>query len=604
MKNKWKKLIASILSGVMVLGMSSFPVSAAVNPETALTLSNTNLGTVTLTAEGDQVKYAGTVLKYDAAVSGYDLNYSMSIPMDQIWTSYDSLKDLAPNAFQYVGLGGEIVTHTELDSQLNVNADKFTVAAIQNQFEQDDLFHSQLLEVTDASVSDHAMTVKMKFKEGVTGATIESVKAANGNKFNDAATIKLPAGALTLPTNKFVDEGTISTSTTDLSASVELGIPDRNNYQTRIAQMFKPFMENCPDRVETIILPCSSTVAESVLTMRHIETGTEESPANIQVKKDLQMDPNITTPAETFTFNFVGKAVDDDTSASVVAGMPAIGAKSVTYAADDLGNSDSGTKVVEKTTGNILDITAFKHAGAYKYTVTEAGGSTEGMTYSDAEFELTVYVANKEDGSGLYFSAVSAKNEAGEKCDLTFVNSYVKRGGSEEGDEASLTISKTTTGEYADKTKQFDVAVTLANPAVGGKESYKGTVGTTEYTFVPGTATTVKLADGDVLSFADLPVGTKYTAVEAGTANYTPSVKITVNGADTPIELNAAAGAELSTEERVVGESTNKAEFTNTYKTVTPTGIIVHNLPFIMMILVAIGGALVYVISRRRRYNQ
>lgn len=102
--------------------------------------------------------------------------------------------------------------------------------------------------------------------------------------------------------------------------------------------------------------------------------------------------------------------------------------------------------------------------------------------------------------------------------------------------------------------------------------------------------------------------------------NYTPSATYQFsNGtaAATPNTVaDGAAGANYTINKAVsetvavqnsttLGEGVNnKVDVTNTYKPVSPTGILISNLPFIIMILVAVGGIVLYVVSRRRRHDR
>jgi len=136
-------------------------------------------------------------------------------------------------------------------------------------------------------------------------------------------------------------------------------------------------------------------------------------------------------------------------------------------------------------------------------------------------------------------------------------------------------------------------------------------------TVTSGTQFTYSLQDGQKLVFVDTPVGTSYSVNETGTLGYTPSETVTYGS--TPLQTNTDAGTKgsaLSTDTAIapvfggvayttnlVGESTNSAAFTNDYQTITPTGILINNLPFIGLILLAVGafGAYVVVKSRKRK---
>ncbi|MFV0413572.1 MAG: hypothetical protein ACK5L3_09945, partial [Oscillospiraceae bacterium] len=257
--------------------------------------------------------------------------------------------------------------------------------------------------------------------------------------------------------------------------------------------------------------------------------------------------------------------------------------------------------------------------------------------------DLVVYVSNGT--SGRYISAISAivvtpetgtTQTVGDKVDpsqnaggLIFANHYFKtNGGPDPVANSVLSISKTVAGSLGDLTKYFSFSLTVNKAAtITTTPVYKVFVleGTnvvtsssnvdaaslqTDATYgvyfevTSGAPISVNLMHGQRLSFIDAAVGTTYSITEAATADYTPSVAVVVNGA-TAVETPGTEGASLSIENKLVGEGANSAAFTNTYKTVTPTGISINNLPFYIMIALAVGAFIAFVVvkSRKRAYS-
>jgi hypothetical protein len=58
----------------------------------------------------------------------------------------------------------------------------------------------------------------------------------------------------------------------------------------------------------------------------------------------------------------------------------------------------------------------------------------------------------------------------------------------------------------------------------------------------------------------------------------------------------------LSTNARILGEAANGAVFTNAYEDVSPTGIVMDNLPYLLLLLLAAAGLGGYVAARARRH--
>lgn len=385
-------------------------------------------------------------------------------------------------------------------------------------------------------------------------------------------------------------------------------------------------------------------------------TGTETSPAQAAITKKLTMPEGTTTPDATFSFNFEGVSVDDNTTTADLETMPAIGPIDITVSsAADTGSTADGVKTIIKESANVLDNITFPHAGVYVYDVTElqttpVAGTNESYTWSLAKYQITFYVMNGS--NGLYVGAIassivlddSGNTGSGDKVDpspgdpsvtgdyskMVFTNTYTKNGGGEDPtipDNHALTVSKVVTGDYADQTKYFPFAVTVTQPSlVTGTSAYKAYVldsGNTVVTstdnyaalltdtygpyieFTSGSTLTVNLKHGQKLAFTGgLHIGADYVAVESAVEHYTASAEVVVNGG-TPITLsNGSANTLLSTDNRQIGEGINSAAFSNEYRQITPTGVVINSLPFIMILLVAVGALVGSVVVKTRRKNR
>ena len=347
-----------------------------------------------------------------------------------------------------------------------------------------------------------------------------------------------------------------------------------------------------------------------------VQEGTEGNPATASVTKELQFAEGVETPDVGFFFDFTAKTFEGNTA--LPAGTPNLDT-TISYDGTETGSTSDGLTTVVKETGNIFEGQKFPAAGVYEYSVVETASNVEGMDDSRAEYTMKVYVKNGINGTYVYSVTVNQdKNDEGEngngKVDpeqpetpgtgngFRFVNVYTEQGGNPDDPNAkALTISKTVAGEYGDHTKDFTFNVTLVKAATASDESYTGYVGDESYTFVPGEATEVTLKHGESLTFDSLPVGTKYTVVETGTENYTGSAVVTEGEEVTNVD--AQEGASLTVSDKLVkAGANNSTAVTNTYDdaSVTPTGIIINNLPFILLIVAAAAGIALYAVSRRR----
>lgn len=135
-------------------------------------------------------------------------------------------------------------------------------------------------------------------------------------------------------------------------------------------------------------------------------------------------------------------------------------------------------------------------------------------------------------------------------------------------------------------------------------------IGKDPITCKPGEPKTFYLGNEDKLIFNNVPVGTRYVVEEKAAPNdgYTPvSVTVKENGIEYKKE-NKDEKAGISSKpqdpqngtDSLVGENENKVVFVNHYDDIPITGIVMNNLPFILLIGVAVlaFGALVFLKKR------
>ena len=302
-----------------------------------------------------------------------------------------------------------------------------------------------------------------------------------------------------------------------------------------------------------------------------------EVPKVEKVCKHFEMAEGIAAPE--VTFSFIAKKVTTDAPDATIS--------TLTYSNADTKTVENGLSSFDKEAEIIFD--TFPHAGLYEYTVSETAGiEDDGITYDTASYNLRVYVVNNEEGN-LEVSSITAEKDGDKQEELSFTNTYRKN--------SSLTISKTTEGEYADKTKDFDFTIKFEKAAteLDNVNSYIGMIENETVNCEVGKETEFKLHDGESLVFAELPAGTRYVVKEvAAEDGYTPSIKIVENGVETPGKtVSESEGiSSAATGTNLVGENKNEVVFTNTYEDIPLTGIILNNWPFIILIILAIGALL------------
>ena len=288
----------------------------------------------------------------------------------------------------------------------------------------------------------------------------------------------------------------------------------------------------------------------------------------------------------------------------------------------------------------------------------------ETLAYSGGKYTMTVVVVNDPDTGDLYIGVIETRittvDNAGQTVDtkvdptpatertdviyedapnseMVFTNTYIKQNGTVDPEDPNpltrktLTISKTVTGDLGNKTDayfQFSVtirnnslvttptaynayivengaiviAADIANPAKNNVTA--GTDvdanGKTFITFTAGAAKNVSLKHGQSLVFVDTPVGTEYDVTEAASTGYVPSHVITSNNV-VESKVTGTISTALEVEDKLVGEALNLAAFTNERGYSAPTGLSMNDLPFVGMILLAIGAFAASVVVKKTR---
>lgn len=313
----------------------------------------------------------------------------------------------------------------------------------------------------------------------------------------------------------------------------------------------------------------------------------------VPITKEFEMADGLRTPAATFKFTASPQTQD---------ALPAT-ITNVTYQAGETGTFKDGKYVISKDTA--ISFTGnWKHAGEYVYTVTETQENMKNVTYDTSSYKLRVYVINGTNGlevEKITAQKITAQGASGKTNKILFTNTYTKN-------DATLTIEKNTEGDYADKTRKFDFEITFTKSPMSDRTTFTGTIGAQSAEYIAGQTKTFKLADGEQLVFHNLPVGTTYVVRElAAPDGYKPSVTVVENRTTTVNRTAAQEGDALDTlkeggKKNLVGEYENTVTFTNTHQGgVVPTGILMNNLPFILLVAVAIVAFVSLAVIKRRR---
>lgn len=354
----------------------------------------------------------------------------------------------------------------------------------------------------------------------------------------------------------------------------------------------------------------------------------------LKIKKVLTMpSEGVTTPDETFNFKFEAQSFNGG-EATTCPAIPANSEKIETkYLAANTTDSDTSTpgKQVVKVTGDVLAGVTWSKAGQYVYKVKEVEPSQSekkaGMKYSKAEYIVSIFVSGttgnfkvhsiqikqsktdgNETGSGKKVE-YNPTDPTGSDNNFAFENKYFPTGGNNnpttgdsDDDKKGLLVKKDVTGANASDTQLFDFKIKIEKPAGADDKvtTYKykvtkddGTAMSDEKTVTYGNEETFKLAKGHKLVLTEVLLGAKATVTEINSAGYTATYKVTSNGT----AGGETGGAEASA---LLGDNSggNIIAFTN--KQQTATGVIIDNLPFIILVAIAGMGILFFVRNKRR----
>ena len=381
------------------------------------------------------------------------------------------------------------------------------------------------------------------------------------------------------------------------------------------------------------VLTFADTNDDNLATAR----ATGESDAKVAINKTLKIAEGITTPNATFTFTFTPQTGTSSNGApyeTIDSSNGQITDKNVSYSGTDV--LATGQTNIKKDTGDIFREVNYTHAGEYVYTVAEKqnvgwkviqknGSPIDFMTYDNRNYEMHVIVKNKTTGgtyiSSVYFKQVSPSvngkvkpSESGTtyKYDL-FTNIYRKNAGKitdpnepnpnkpnvskVDPNAKSLVIKKVVSGATADKSKDFTFKLTFTKASTETSQSITGKIGETSKTFVYGQETTITLRHDQSLVFDTIPAGTRYKLVETGSQGYTASAAYKENGASK--NQAGTVSTNFTQDSILIGEKPNDNTITNSLPDVTPTGLLIDNLPFILMIGLGLAGFVV--LSKKRR---
>lgn len=222
----------------------------------------------------------------------------------------------------------------------------------------------------------------------------------------------------------------------------------------------------------------------------------------------------------------------------------------------------------------VITLPEYTKVGIYEYTLQEDIGNTAGVTYRATPFTVRVTVINGDDGKLIRIPAVHTE-EDGEAKMNNIENVY---------SAGELDITKTVTGNLGDKDKYFTFNV-LLKPVEGKYYLERYVVFGGSHDQNPdeikiGEMTQFFLKDGETLKISNLPYDVEYEVTEEEAGGY-----ITTSEGD----------------EGIINSALQTAAFTNEKDGIIDTGIILNNMPYIVMITVIAATAVVMIVVKRNK---
>lgn len=272
-------------------------------------------------------------------------------------------------------------------------------------------------------------------------------------------------------------------------------------------------------------------------------------------------------PAETLKFKVTAKEGNPDYGMITIADLT-------------IGSSATNTATVK------LPKDGFEKVGKYNYTVKEIAGNTQGVEYTTGTFDVQVLVTWNADHTAKETDIVFTTKATPEGKVDDFTNVY---------NLGSLQISKTVDGNLGDRSAYFTMHVTLKAEKTVLSNIVVGTKTYAPSAWVDGELTfDVSLKHGDVITINNIPAGVTYT-VEEDAKHGEGEDGFDANSA-TDTDYTISYTGETGTIET---SKTAEAQVKNTKGTTVETGITLDSIPFVLMLVVCAGAAVLFVTKRR-----
>lgn len=304
------------------------------------------------------------------------------------------------------------------------------------------------------------------------------------------------------------------------------------------------------------------------------------------------------------------------------------GAVSVTDVKNTEAKTTEATITDTATAQAQIDISKFSKPGVFDYRLTNTctdidNVQSKSLSVDNSAYTLRVIVESDSNHNLFITSAKVMKDgDENEKYDnITYNNTYVPTTGD---DNAGYTIKKQIAGKMADRNQVSTLSVTLTAPAVAkDTKTMNATLttkdGTTDQSFTSGETVDLKLGDQDKCTLKTIPVGTTIKVVEKNTATvkgailthvYVTNQKGYLNNGNNVVQYRSNAdattnngtqiGETLTTDTTIIGSKDAFTSITSNAGNSVNTGVVMHNMPTIVCVVLLAGALTLYFVSHRK----
>ena len=334
----------------------------------------------------------------------------------------------------------------------------------------------------------------------------------------------------------------------------------------------------------------------------------------------------------TFEFNMVAYSFNNNTDPAIINAnfpiTPTLDSRNITRYVTI--NAASESEIITDASGNIVELTSstdilegieFSRRGVYTWiiselpTTTPAVNSPSNVVFSQAQYELRVYVRQREvvAGEEFYIYAITVhrlRNADGtiptngrqkvgmnDEAEITFTNRYTRLTSANQ----HLNVTKYIEGNFANTDETFTFTATLtrhsfcqigATPIVARVFNQNNVeVATHNFTTANPTVANITLSHNWRLVFDPITIGSSFVVIEAACPLHIARVRVYSHAHPTIPQLleNTVVGQPRTTNTHIIGANTNAANFINAHQYVPPTGLFLGTPTYVFIPLFGVG---------------